>query len=460
MDGKARYLVDDGFIFRHEFFGGLFHSRTGGGKFEASHGVASAIHAMAAGLALDDAARLIAGFGLELGVDDISGLQAAGMLKQVQGRIGNAASVEPAGNVSQTIESKLSDARSRDHLRAPINLSIYPSMKCQLDCTFCFVTEEKWRIKEETEVARWASLVSDAKAAGVPFLSILGGEPTLFGGFLDLLVQIEGIGIKTTFTTNGLRLTDELVSFLAGSNWITPVISIQSLDEGQNRQTTGISVSKPLQAIATLREAGVSCRVNAVYTGQSVRQFEELIRLCDSLGVEKVSVGHHLDLKGRACAPTFRQSRQLYEQLMAVKPSGLDFQLEGCQLYTAYPELQRLPESAFEVLVSGCEAGNGRGEVMADGTLLPCGAMRVERWGGLNVFAEGFQRAWDESLSFRQVRVSKTNDSECQSCRFGYFCNGGCPAVNERVYGQAFAVGDPRCELKANFQHLQPPLSH
>ncbi|PDS48481.1 hypothetical protein CO662_28725 [Rhizobium anhuiense] len=448
MDRGARYAIDDGYIFRHEFFGGLFHSRYGGGKFEASHAVASAVHAMASGRTLEEAERFADRLNLPLNRGDLAELHTAGVLRKFR-ETAEDCLMPPDEEVFSFLNKQLLNARSRDHLRAPINLSIYPSMKCQLDCTFCFVTDEKWRIEDKQDASQWAVVLREAKAAGVPFVSILGGEPTLFGGFLQLLNEIEGIGIKTTFTTNGLRLTDALVSFLASSKWITPVISIQSLDD-YNSVTTGISASKPLRALAILREAGVKCRVNAVYTGQTVRQFEELLRLCDVLGVEKVSVGHHLDLKGRAGTPSFRDSRHLHEQLSGVD-SSLDFQLEGCQLYTAYPELQRLPDSTFEVLTAGCEAGNGRGEVMADGTLLPCSALRVENWGGLNVFTDGFQVAWDRSLSFKKIRGTKTVDTECRSCRFGYFCNGGCPAVNELRHGHAFTVGDPRCGLKKTY---------
>ena len=40
--------------------------------------------------------------------------------------------------------NELAEVKSLDHLAAPTEITIYPTMKCQLSCSFCFVRDKKY----------------------------------------------------------------------------------------------------------------------------------------------------------------------------------------------------------------------------------------------------------------------------------------------------------------------------
>ena len=462
MGREGLYSISENFLVRKEFFGGIVHSRLNGERYEISDSVALLLSAINHGLNLTDASNVacqVSGESHEK--TDIDNLIKNKIITSTPNR--NQPNNDTS-NLIETVRSKLlmelQESKKRNYLRAPINISLFPTMKCQLSCEFCFVTDEKWDIKEIQSIHSWGGLIEEAKECGVPFISILGGEPTLYPGLVALIRKAEQEKIKTTFTSNGLQCPGEVIEALENSEWVTPVISIQSLDLF-NKSTMGVAPSKALSTLAKLRKRDINCRVNAVYSGQSERELVELIHLCEALGVEKLSLGHYLNLKNPLNSPSFTQSRKIYEYLSSVTASlKIEFQLEGCLIYSAYPEINATPSGIYEQLLFGCEAGNGRCEVMANGTLLPCSALRVENWGGLDVFKCGLQYSWDNSNTLKKIRNGKTNDSTCASCKFGGFCNGGCPAVNEIVHGVAFGQGDERCNMKNNgdrkisFRHI------
>ncbi|MGH3430217.1 MAG: SPASM domain-containing protein [Mycobacteriales bacterium] len=138
------------------------------------------------------------------------------------------------------------------------------------------------------------------------------------------------------------------------------------------------------------------------------------------------------------------------QEYIAKRDHDLVFQVEGCQLYTAYPDLPDPVESEYERLTMGCEAGNGRAEVMHDGTLLPCALLNKHRWGDVNVFENGLQHAWDNGQALARIRSYKNTDPTCNSCSYRGFCNGGCPAMNEKTYGSITDEGDSRCEIRTS----------
>ncbi len=440
------WSVSDQYVYRHEFYGGLLVSRYDGHHIETSQATFAFIRALDSGATVEAAEGLVLSLFGNFSRDDVHDLVRQGIVIPID----NVRHVHvDLGELRADLRRSFQESQSRSYLRAPLNLSIYPLMECQLSCAFCFVTEEKWQIKNYKPQESWKAILREARQAGVPFVSILGGEPTLYRGLPALISLVEEIGLKTTFTTNGLYLSDEITDILAGGRWTTPVISLQSLGQ-RNLDVTGTPPERPLQVIAKLRQRDIPCRVNAVYTGQSLEELKEIALLCDALGVERFSIGHYLNLKNPLDAPSFEQSRQMFEAMHEFTSSlRLSFSLEGCLTYSAYPELAVSAPSSHAKLVHGCEAGNGRGEIMPDGTILPCSSLDVKKWGGLNVFEAGFQRAWDESNAFDRIRRGKTKDRSCQSCKFVEVCNGGCPAVNERSHGEAFSTGDPRCNLRA-----------
>ncbi len=441
------------FIFRHEFYGGLVHSRTDGLRYELSHEYIAFLEALDTSGDID-----IATFAVRLAIPgaegfnpDINELSRRNLLTESSGTREQNNNLD---SVTEIIVSNYKESKTRDYLRAPVNLSVYPLMACQLSCKFCYVSPEKWEAGSRP-VEDWIEVMVQARDAGTPFISFLGGDPALYKGMPRLVRACDEVGIKGTITTNGNYMSSELLSALVDTDKITPVVSIQSLDDF-HESITGRPVSEPIDTLGKLHESGTRCNVNMVYTEQSYDQVEKLVDFCNRVGAGKFTIGVFTDINdSHIKVPSFSDYRKLHEHISSyIEAQGYDvvFQTEGCQLYTAYPELDYKAKTHYQQLTLGCDAGQGRCEIMHDGSILGCALLDKDKWGGLSVFEYGYQEAWDKSQELSKIREIQNRDEACNSgqCGFSDFCNGGCPAHNERLYGDPEAGGDQRCEIRSD----------
>jgi KxxxW cyclic peptide radical SAM maturase len=445
---RLRVRVSDRYIFRHEFFGALILSRYDATRFVLRRPDALLVALLDADFPMVDAVRFVTKKYPEFRLGGlVAELLAAGALHECEGAPQRDAEV--AGQVTQAHEAPT----EWDHLSAPLNLSIYPYMRCQIDCRFCYVTDEKW-VKGHSPATTWLNVVREAKRLGVPTISVLGGDPSLYPGIVELIEGFDRLEITGTMTTNGLNVRPALRETIAGSTWLVPTVSVQSMSDLHER-LTGRSQDKALDLIRFLRSQGKTCNVNAVYISQSDQEIFDLIDFCADVGVAKLSLAVFIDVKDTGLpVPSFAAYRRIYELGLAyLQKSGnrdLTLQVEGCQLYTAYPDIPGNPTpSDYERLVFGCEAGNGRFEIMHDGQGLPCALLSRDRWSAGNVFADGLATVWHGSSALHRIRSYKNTDTSCTGCGFGSFCNGGCPAKNELEYGSIEKLADSRCAIRA-----------
>lgn len=440
------------YVFRHEFYGGLVHSRRDGARFELDHAHAAFFEAIAVGATsaqATEAVQLVIPGAIDFSPDIQAAMTNSFITPGAANRRFNLSSKE----LARLLDQNHVEATTRDYLRAPINLSVYPFMGCQLNCEFCYVTDEKW-VKGSHDASDWITVMRQAKAAGTPFVSFLGGDPLLYRGITDLIWACDSVGIKGTVTTNGLAASDKVVEAIVGTRNITPVVSLQSLDD-LHQKLTGQGYEASVATVDRLQAAGKNCNVNLVYCEQSLEQVLAVVDYCARVGVNKFTIAVFANIKNVSLrVPSFSEYRRLHEYVtdyIADKGYRLDFQTEGCQLYTAYPDMEYSPSTYYEKLVLGCDAGQARCEIMHDGTILGCALLDKDRWGGLNVFDLDYQTAWDKSMQLTNIRSLKNIDPACNSgsCCFDSFCNGGCPAHNERDYGDASAGGDQRCQIRS-----------
>lgn len=117
---------------------------------------------------------------------------------------------------------------NKNYLSYPIELSIYPSLKCNLNCTFCFLgTKLNQKYTEKTAI-EWFKLIKEAMTNGCLSVSILGGEPLLYFDILNLVKLLEKEKIRTSITSNGLCWKKPMLDFIKKSQYVTPIFSIQS----------------------------------------------------------------------------------------------------------------------------------------------------------------------------------------------------------------------------------------
>ena len=137
-----------------------------------------------------------------------------------------------------------------------LTMEIEPSMKCNYSCRYCYAshnsTEEPTLSYEEI-----IKIINSSKELGVRKIIILGGEPTIYPHFLEIIDYINNVGLQTEIFTNGSMITPELSRTLYEKN-VRVVLKLNSLKPEIMEFLTGRSDSfdNTLNAIKYLKKAG------------------------------------------------------------------------------------------------------------------------------------------------------------------------------------------------------------
>ena len=135
----------------------------------------------------------------------------------------------------------------------PAFLMISVTETCNLACSGCWVTAGGRRSLSTDQLD---GIIRSAKQQGSYFFGILGGEPLMYKGLLDVLER-HGDCYFQLFT-NGILLTDDVAQRLRRMGNVTPLISVEGLEEESDRRRGRSNVfQRTMQGIHACRRAGL-----------------------------------------------------------------------------------------------------------------------------------------------------------------------------------------------------------
>ena len=128
---------------------------------------------------------------------------------------------------------------------------------CNLRCQGCWV--DVAAKQEKIEAEQLHRLIREASEAGNSFFGILGGEPFMYKGLLDILAEHQDCYFQ--IFTNGQFITDEVAKKMRAMGNVTPLISIEGTElVSDERRGKADVYSKSMQGI-------LNCVENKLLTG-------------------------------------------------------------------------------------------------------------------------------------------------------------------------------------------------
>ena len=128
---------------------------------------------------------------------------------------------------------------------------------CNLRCQGCWV--DVAAKQEKIEAEQLHRLIDEASEAGNSFFGILGGEPFMYKGLLDILAEHQDCYFQ--IFTNGQFITDEVAKKMRAMGNVTPLISIEGTElVSDERRGKADVYSKSMQGI-------LNCVENKLLTG-------------------------------------------------------------------------------------------------------------------------------------------------------------------------------------------------
>jgi MoaA/NifB/PqqE/SkfB family radical SAM enzyme len=188
----------------------------------------------------------------------------------------------------------------------PLNLDLMLTIRCNLNCITCINTQEKnakslSAFKQpEMPPTAWQDIIRDTEKAFFfkPNINLLGGEPSLYKGYLDIAAFAKQRGFRFSYTTNGVFLARDAAAIVSSGVDVV-VVSLDGPRElhdsirGAGVYDTAIEGIRALNA-AKRAQGRLAPQVflNCVISGHNSGQFSQVVDIAQGLDVNCVVYLH------------------------------------------------------------------------------------------------------------------------------------------------------------------------
>lgn len=179
----------------------------------------------------------------------------------------------------------------------PLHVEVELTSRCNLSCAACPRTSGATRSSlEPGDMSPELSARVIESVRGCPNVSLIGfGEPTLHPHFLRMLRALDGLGIRSAFSTNGTTVTVEGVRRLAELEHLRHVnVSIDSPDPSIYRDVRGGKLDIALRGVRLLREglpSRIDLHVTALVAATTLDSLLSFPPILADLGVTRLFLG-------------------------------------------------------------------------------------------------------------------------------------------------------------------------
>ncbi|MDQ1318829.1 MAG: [mycofactocin precursor peptide]-tyrosine decarboxylase [Actinomycetota bacterium] len=341
-------------------------------------------------------------------------------------------------------------------LDAPICLTWELTYACNLACVHCLSSSGK-RDPRELSTEQCKAVIDELERMQVFYVNIGGGEPTVRSDFWELVDYATAHHVGVKFSTNGIRITPEVATRLAASDYVDVQISLDGATAEVNDAVRGTgSFAMAIRALENLAAAGFrSPKISVVVTRHNVGQLDDFAALADRYGATLRIT--RLRPSGRGADvwddlhPTAEQQRELYRWLVA----------NGERVLTgdSFFHLSGLGEPGALSGLNMCGAGRVVCLIDPVGDVYACPFAIHDRFLAGNVLSDsadgraaggpgaggpgGFENVWKNSALFAELR-SPQSAGACSGCGHYDACRGGCMAA-KFFTGLPMDGPDPEC---------------
>lgn len=199
------------------------------------------------------------------------------------------------------LDQRRTDGLSRYPRGVTFKLTLACNLRCKM-CAFAVSGDVRANPRDVLPVEAWKSVVDDI-AIFRPYVSITGGEPTLYPQLVDLLAYIRERRLVTTLTTNGTLLGKQAEAIMQSP----PDVLIVSIDgpEDVHDELRGMpgSFQRAIEGIRRVQSLKAHLRrkepfvvVSCAITSYSYRAIEALTDIASDLGADAVNYQHQWSL--------------------------------------------------------------------------------------------------------------------------------------------------------------------
>lgn len=349
-------------------------------------------------------------------------------------------------------------ARSCAAMGVPANGVFELTPRCNLRCSMCYVRmtpEQMAPMGRELTAKEWLSLAQEAVDAGMLFLLITGGEPTLRTDFLEIYEGLAQMGLSISINTNGTLLSSALRALWHRLPPAQVNVTLYGTCEEDYAALCGDGSAflRVVDTLRWLRKEGILIHLNTTFTPENAKSCEKIEEFALSLGLELRATTY--------CFPPIRRndcadfSRLSPEEAAALTVLDI-FCREGREGVSRRAAVLSAPPQAGCDLEIGeamqCTAGKSQFWIAWNGAMTPCGMMTAPQ---TNPIETKFNAAW-EKLRGQTAEIHLCPD--CTGCAERGTCM-NCAAVTFAETGRFDGKPEYMCAYNRAYRSALKQIS-
>jgi radical SAM protein with 4Fe4S-binding SPASM domain len=327
--------------------------------------------------------------------------------------------------------------------RVPIEGTIEPSFRCNLNCVHCYVNEPAGSrdvAERELSLERLKELVDEIVDEGCLFVLFTGGEIFVRPDFPELYLHARGRGLLITLYTNGTLVTERIADLLAEHPPESIEISLYGMTKETYERVTRVpgSYERCLEGIRRLVDRGLPLSLKTMVLTWNQHEVQQMRAYARGLGLDfrfDGSLNPRVD-----CGANRNGELQISpERALALdlgSPGKIEELREFCEKFTR-PDVERDTDRVYT-----CGAGQ------ISFTVDPCGRLQMcqlSRRSFHDLKRGRFAEGWHELFPRLRSRTWQTNET-CRRCSLMALC-GSCPGAAEMETGDPEGIVTGFCEL-------------
>ncbi|EME8111607.1 radical SAM protein [Enterococcus faecium] len=303
------------------------------------------------------------------------------------------------------------------YLKQPLQIKWYLTNKCNLRCKFCYLDSFKGH---ELSITQTNNILNIIKSIDPIRVALLGGEPTEFEFFLNVITFLEKHEIPYSFSSNGQNLfqNTELVDFLSASKYLEDIqISLESSNSNINDNVRGKGTfSKAVKSIQELKKNRIKVTMAQLVTQDNLMITQNTVDFAASIGVDElrllpfIPIGTGKQLKNRLFVN--------YQSMISVI-NNLD--IPPNIIISSYVQTPENNKVSY-----GCGAGTTSVVINSDLTLSACDLLTQKEQSRDAIYdVDSFIDIWSSDNVFKSWRNGTYREStSCNKCALYDFCGG------------------------------------
>ncbi|MBR4034546.1 MAG: radical SAM protein, partial [Clostridia bacterium] len=176
-------------------------------------------------------------------------------------------------------------------LGIPVSGTFELTPRCNLRCKMCYVrlTPEQMKpLGKERTAAEWLAVAREAVDAGMTFLLITGGEPTLREDFSMIYSGLVKMGLSISVNTNGTLFTPEIRELWHEYPPAQVNVTLYGTCRDDYERLCGVpdAFDRVIEGLDWLQSEGILVHLNTTVTPVNLSHWEEIEEFAKERGLD------------------------------------------------------------------------------------------------------------------------------------------------------------------------------